>query len=278
MQETLPSMKADISISVLLPTRGRTDALARSIMSLLHTCSLPDTVEILLAFDDDDADSVRYFQEYIAGEINDMGATYIAMQTPRLGYVRLNEYVNLLAKHSQGRWLMFWNDDAVMQSKAWDSRIREHDGHFRVLRMPTHREHPYAIFPIVPRTWYELFGYISDHQISDAWVSQIAYMLDIMHNIDVTVVHDRHDLTGNNADATFQQRVMLEGRPTDPRDFNYITWRNRRVNDAGRICERLESQGQDMSWFRAVIAGQQDPWAKMTSAEYDPNRQLTVFK
>jgi hypothetical protein len=271
-------MKADISISVLLPTRGRTDALKRSVLTLLETAADPRSVEILLAFDEDDTDSVQYFQDHVVHKIDDLAATYVAVQTPRLGYVRLNEYVNLLAGHAQGRWFMFWNDDAVMQSRAWDDRIRAHDGHFRVLRMPTHREHPYAIFPILPRDWYELFGYISDHQISDAWVSQIAYMLDIMHNIDVVVVHDRHDLTGNNADATFQQRVMLEGWPSDPRDFNHLTWRNRRVNDAARICEMLEQQGQSMTWFRSVIAGQQDPWAKMTSAEFDPNRQLAVFK
>jgi hypothetical protein len=164
-----------------------------------------------------------------------------------------------------------------MESQDWDQRIREVQD-FRVLRIPTHRSHPYAIFPIVPRAWYDLFGYISAHQLSDSWVSQIAYMLDIMQNIDVTVTHDRFDLTGNNKDDTWQNRPMLEGRPEDPRDFNHITWRNRRMNDAARICEMLEQQGYSMPWFRGVIAGTQDPWAKMVSAEYDPNRQLQLFK
>jgi len=271
-------MKANTSISVLLPTRGRTDALSRSVMTLIDTAADAARLEIMLAFDQDDADSTRYFQKHIAPMIDSSGACYTALQTPRLGYIRLNEYVNVLAKHSQGHWLMFWNDDAVMKTLNWDLRVREHDGYFRVLRMPTHNQHPYAIFPILPRQWYDMFDYISDHQISDAWVSQIAYMLDIMHNIPVEVVHDRHDLTGNNEDDTFRQRVMLEGQPNDPRDFNHITWRNRRTNDAGRICQMLESRGEDMSWFRSVIAGRQDPWAKMVSNEYDPNHQLKVFR
>jgi hypothetical protein len=271
-------MKVDIGISVLLPTRGRTDALARSIFTLIDTAADTDGLEIMLAFDQDDTASIKYFQKHIAHKIDQKGVCYTAMQTPRLGYVRLNEYVNLLAKHAQGQWLMFWNDDAVMKTQAWDLRIREHDGHFRVLRMPTHNQHPYAIFPIIPRAWYDMFGYISDHQISDAWVSQIAYLLDIMHSIPVAVVHDRHDLTGNNNDATFKKRVMLEGRPEDARDFNHISWRNRRMNDAARICETLEKQGVAMDWFRAVIAGQQDPWAKMMSDEFDPNRQLKRYK
>lgn len=271
-------MKIDTSISVLLPTRGRTDALSRSVMTLVDTAADKSRLEIMLAFDDDDVASIDYFQQNIASLLDSRGVSYTALQTPKLGYIRLNEYVNVLAQHSRGQWLMFWNDDAVMQTLNWDDRIREHDGYFRVLRMPTHNQHPYAIFPIVPREWYDLFGYISDHQISDAWVSQIAYMLDIMHNIPVDVMHDRHDLTGNNEDDTFRQRVMLEGMPGDPRDFNHVTWRNRRVNDAGRICQLLENRGQDMSWFRSVIAGTQDPWARMTSAECDPNRQLAVWK
>jgi hypothetical protein len=252
--------------------------LERSIMTLTDRVSNPSDIEIMLAFDEDDVVSTEYFQDHIASRIDSQGVNYTALQTPRLGYMRLNVYVNLLAKHAQGHWLMFWNDDAVMQTQDWDLRIREHDGHFRVLRMPTHNQHPYAIFPILPREWYDIFGYVSDHQISDAWVSQIAYMLDIMHNIAVDVVHDRHDLTGNNKDDTFHQRVMLEGRPSDPRDFNHITWRQRRVNDARRICQLLESRGLDMSWFQSVITGKQDPWAKMISAEYDPNRQLALFK
>ena len=268
-------MKVDISI--LLPTRGRTTALKTSLSSIIDRAKDLGSIEILLAFDHDDSESFEWFQDNIAPMIDEAGSHYACFGFDRLGYIRLNEYVNYLAGQAQGDWLFFWGDDAIMETEAWDQRIREVRD-FRVLRIPTHRCHPYAIFPIVPRAWYDLFGYISDHQLSDSWVSQIAYLCDIMHNIDVTVTHDRFDLTGNNKDDTWKNRPMLEGRPEDPRDFNHVTYRNRRVNDAGRICEMLERQGEDMSWFRAVIAGDQDPWAKMISREYDPNRQLTIFK
>lgn len=275
--ETLVPDLSGVEISILLPTRGRTDALECSVMSLIDQAAQPQHIEILLAFDDDDRDTSRWFQANLAPKIDQGGVKFTTWEFARLGYLRLNEYVNYLAGQATGQWLMFWNDDAIMETKSWDLRVTEVDK-FAVLRMPTHREHPYAIFPILPRVWHTLFGYVSAHQISDAWVSQIAYMLDIMHNIDVEVLHDRHDLTGNNKDATYDQRVMLEGRPQDPRDFNHTDWRRRRMSDATRICAMLEQQGRDMSWFRSVISGTQDPWAKMTSVEYDPNRQLTVFK
>ena len=275
--ETLVPDLSGVEISILLPTRGRTDALQRSVMSLIDRAAQPQHIELLLAFDDDDRDTSLWFQDNLAPQITKGGAKFTSWEFARLGYIRLNEYVNFLAGQSQARWLMFWNDDAIMETQSWDSRIREVE-EFAVLRMPTHREHPYAIFPILPRAWYTMFGYVSAHQISDAWVSQIAYLLDIMHNIDVKVIHDRHDLTGNNLDATYQQRPMLEGNPKHPLDFNHVSWRKQRMDDAGRICEFLESQGRSMSWFRSVIARTQDPWAKMRSKEYDPNKQLTVYK
>jgi hypothetical protein len=268
-------MKADISI--LLPTRGRTTALQTSLSSILKKASDPGSIEILLAFDHDDAASFHWFEHNVAGMIDDAGAHYTCFGFDRLGYIRLNEYINHLAGHSQGQWLFFWGDDAIMESADWDQRIREIQD-FRVLRIPTHNQHPYAIFPIVPRAWYDLFGYVSAHQLTDSWVSQIAYLLDIMHNIDVTVTHDRFDLTGNNKDDTWKNRPMLEGRPEDPRDFNHMNWRNRRMTDAARIFEMLEHKGHDMPWFRGVVAGTQDPWTKMVSDEYDPNHQLTIFK
>lgn len=271
------SIKSSVEISVLLPTRGRTDALEYSIASLVNKSSRPESVEYLLAFDDDDRNSSDWFLKHVAPKIEKAGSQYTSFEFPRLGYVRLNEYVNALAKAAVGRWLMFWNDDAVMNSPGWDRTIAAETG-FKVLRMPTHNEHPYAIFPIVPNTWYELFGYLSAHQISDAWISQIAYMLDIIKNIDVDVTHDRHDLTGNNQDTTYQERIMLEGRPNDPKDFNHLSWRNRRFEDAYKIFEYLKSQETDVSWFEAVLNRTQDPWEKMCGPEYDPNKQLSKLK
>ena len=262
-------------ISILLPTRGRTTALETSVMSLLEQCSDPARIELLLSFDEDDTESSQWFLDHLAPKIQAAGGRYTCWSSPRLGYIRLNEYVNFLAGHAQGNWLMFWNDDAVMKTKNWDREICVHDGQFYVLRMPTHREHPYAIFPILPRAWYELFGYISPHQISDAWVSQMAYLLDIMRNILVAVEHDRHDLTGNNKDATFDQRVMLEGRPSDPKDFNHEGWRKKRLDDTARLAGMLTTRGQDMTWWENVKVGRQDAWVKMCSPEFDPNKQVS---
>jgi len=260
-------------ISVLLPTRRRRDCLRTSLVSLAQLARDPRDIEMLLAFDDDDTETSDWFQQNVAPELDGRGVRWTMYQFPRLGYIRLNEYVNALALRAQGRWLMFWGDDAVMESPDWDQRIREVPD-FRVLRMPTHREHPYAIFPIIPRQWVQTLGYFSAHQLSDSYVSQVAYILDIMQNIDVRVTHDRFDITGNNNDETYANRPMLEGNINDPRDFNHATWRQRRYADAERLSELMATQGQDISWWQRVKAGQQDPWQRMMSPEQDPNRQV----
>jgi hypothetical protein len=266
------------TISILLPTRGRTEALDRSIMSLIKSAAEPEKLQILIAFDSDDTESVDYFIKNIQSNIEIHNVRYTCLSFDPLGYIRLNEYVNGLANIATGDWLMFWNDDAIMESEDWDKEIIKHTGNFCCLRMPTHNEHPYAIFPIVPKKWFELFGYLSAHQISDAWISQISYMLDIVRNINVKVIHDRHDLTGNNKDDTFENRPMLEGNPNNPIDFNHYNWRDRRIRDAIKINEYLKTIGQDTEWFKNILAGKQDPWEKMCGLEYDPNKQLMQYK
>ena len=264
-------------LSVLLPTRGRTTALQSSLISLVDKAHDVSKLELLLAFDHDDVESIAYFNETIAPELKSKGCRYFCYGFERLGYLRLNEYLNSLAKTAKGRWLMFWGDDAIMISQDWDLRITEHTD-FSVLRIPTHNCHPYAIFPIVPREWYEMFGYLSAHQLTDSWVSQVGYLSNIMQNIDVEVIHDRFDLTGNNNDSTYGERPMLEGNVKDPRDFNYIKYRKQRFSDAAKIANYLKEQGKDTSWWDNVLAGTQDAWTKMLSPENDPNKQLSKFK
>jgi hypothetical protein len=263
---------------VILPTRGRTESLKKSLLSLINHAANPERIEILLGVDDDDQESHTWARTYIFPELIKKNINAIQVEFQPMGYIRLHEYVNSLAKFANGRWIMFWNDDAVMETKHWDQKITQHDGEFVCLRMPTHNQHPYAIFPIVPREWYYLFERLSPHQLSDAWISQVAYMAGIMRTVDIQVRHERYDLTGDNHDETYKNRPMLEGNHDDPRDFNHISWRRRRLDDCNKIAWYLNLMGKDTSWFQRVIRGEQDPWEEMTNDINDPNGQIKVHK
>jgi hypothetical protein len=268
-------------ISVLLPTRGRTTSLQKSVMSLIELADDPTKLELCIGFDNDDTDTIAWFHENVVPDIQKAGTDIKVLEFERLGYLRLNEYINHLAKISVGKWFMFWNDDAWMKTQGWDTEITNRTEKFRVLRIPTHNEHPYAIFPIVPREWFTLFGYLSPHQLNDAWISQVGYILNIVENIAVECVHDRADLTGNNKDETFEQGAihqMLEGNPSDPRDFNHVSWSMHRYRDADKLAWYLNTKGEDVTWYVNVMTGQQDPWEYMLSKEQDPNNQVSQLK
>ena len=265
----------EYKIAVLLPTRGRSDALERSVKTLYDLADNPDSVQLMLGFDNDDTEGVEAFEELLQPWLDEKSISYTAMTFEPLGYTRLNEYVNRLALESDSDWLVFWNDDAYMETQGWDTAIADHTGEFKLLAFHTHNDHPYSIFPIAPRAWLDLMGYLSPHQISDAWLSQQAYMLDIWERIPVDVVHDRHDLTGNNGDETFHNRIMFEGNPGHPNDFHHVTWNSRRIAECGKIADYMKSKGLDTTWWENVKAGTQDPWDRLRVN--DVNNQMRQF-
>lgn len=265
-----------IEISVLLPTRGRPGALEHCLTSLIKRIKNPEQVEILLAFDNDDLDHIAHFENLIVPWLEDTGVSYTAFNFNPMGYIRLNEYLNKMAEHAQGNWYFFWNDDASMVTANWDQVIRKYDGQMRLLRATTNHEHPYAIFPIVPKKWVEITGNLSPHQINDAWVSQIGWMLDIVETIDVHIHHHRADLTGDNNDDTYRRRIMLEGYPNRPGDFNHYEWRKRRVEDAMKLAEYIErTENRVLTHFRDGLDNRIDIWAKMKS--FDTRNQMVTF-
>lgn len=268
-------MSREYHIAVVLPTRGRTDALARSVISLVNRAVKLDKVQFILGFDEDDTEGLEHFQAEVQPLLEKRNVNFTAMVFEPLGYTRLNEYVNAMALASDADWIMFWNDDAVMDSAGWDKVIHGHTGEFKLLAVHTHKDHPYSIFPIAPREWLDHMGYLSPHQISDAWLSQQAYMLDIWERIPVHVTHDRHDLTGNNDDDTYKNRVMFEGNPSDPRDFHHPRWISRRMLDAEKIAAYMKSRGLDTSFWENVKTGKQNPWEKLRAN--DVNKQMMQY-
>ena len=276
--ENLLPLDNPIDISILLPTRGRPKPLEQCLRTLLDRAKDPSRIEVMLAFDNDDTENIAHFVNVIQPYLDDLGVEYNAIQFERLGYMRLNEYLNELAEHSQGSWLFFWNDDAVMKTQDWDQVIRDNGQEFYLLRAETNHEHPYAIFPILPKKWVEITGHLSPHQINDAWTSQVAWMLDIVKTIPVMVHHERYDLTGENLDETFKERIMLENMPgNNPRDFNHISWRKRRIDEAAKIATYLDSIGRDTTWFRDSMTGKNpDIWGRMVLQ--DPHKRLRQWK
>lgn len=268
-------MTKKYTVAVLLPTRGRTDALDRSVRTLIDNAHNINSVQFMFGFDRDDKVGLDHFRKNLKVELDQGGVNYVALQFDRLGYINIDKYYTQLAKTADADWLFIWNDDAFMNTTGWDQVIEKYTGQMRVLKVHTHNEHPYSIFPIVPAAWLDTLGYLSGHQMNDAWISQIAYMMDLIEIVDIDVTHDRHDLTGNNADSTYNERVYLEGKIHDPADFHHPSTTAKRLNDCEKLAVYLKAQGQSTDWWESVKAGQQDPWEKLKLN--DPNKQMVQF-
>lgn len=254
-----------MKISILLPTRGRTEVLKTSLMSLLDNVKEANEIEIILGMDEDDTDVISYVKDELGPILQEKGVETKANIFKPLGYTKLHQYVNTLAGNASGDWLFFWNDDCLMETKNWDEVINSYTGQFKLLAPnDNHDGHPYAILPIVPKDWFILMGHLSQNAQNDAWLSHIAYMLDIFERIDVKFIHDRADITGNNDDETFRNRKYMEGNPEDPADFGHPNMQQARVNTAHKIAWFLEATNNgDLTWWEKVKAGEQDPFEKM---------------
>jgi hypothetical protein len=96
-----------------------------------------------------------------------------------------------------------------------------------------------------------------------------------MKIIDVTVTHDRPDLTGCAPDETAKKKKYFEGNPSNPQDFHYPTFVQAREHDLTKLVIYMRQNGIDLSFYDAVMAGTQNPWQRMR--ENDPNGQTGQF-
>jgi hypothetical protein len=233
-------------------------------------------VQFRFGIDNNDDIGLDYFTDNIQPELDARDINYEALGFEPLGYAGLNQYFNTLARDADADWLFVWCDDAIMQTQDWDQRIRECTGEFRLLKVHTHNEHPYSIFPIYPAEWIETLGYISRHQMGDAESSQMAYWLDIMKIIEVDVTHDRADLTGNNQDEAYQKRELLEGNPNNPRDLHHEFFVRHRFIDAERLAAYMKSRDLSTQWWEDTKSGKIPPMKRLK--ENDPNNQIVSFE
>ena len=195
-------------VTVMMPTRQRIELAKRSIASLLDNAHTPGNIEIYVAIDNDDTHSIEYFnsdawQEFISSR----GSSTKIFITEPWGYANLHNYYNSMALQAHGDWLLVWNDDTIMQSQDWDLSVEANRNFVGMLHMVTENYRPkFALFPLIPKVWIELFGAVSLSNSNDSWIHHICLEADAIKIIEPTVFHDRYDLTGNNLDQVYLDR------------------------------------------------------------------------
>ena len=258
-----------MTISILLPTRKRVPLIKRCTESLLDNASDPSKIQLLYGVDDDDQESIDFLRD-----VKHPARSVIKFK--RLGYENLHQYNNNLSSYAQGNWIMIFNDDAIMQTKNWDLEINKFDGQFKLLKVQEQTGHPYSIFPIVPYDWFRCVDHLSLHGQNDAWLSEIAYMLNIMQEVPIQVLHDRADITGNNNDDVFKERIYKEGNPDQEGDLHHQKMVNSRFADASKLSWFLDKIGQSSLHWKKIVKKEIKPFDNLANKfeEYRKNGSI----
>lgn len=213
-------------ISILLPSRGRPQALTESINGLLGLADQPDTVQILVAADPDDTAT-------LTAALPVQATTWEAPE--RYGYPRLHKYVNRLAKQATSDWLWLWNDDARILTPGWDTIIGQQSP---CVLWPHSNDIPTCnTFPIWPRAWTDHLGHVSLSPHCDSWIQFLGQTLGRHERIAVEILHDRADLTGGHDDET--RAESLAGYRTA--DYSSPAMEAARAHDVAALRTYLNS-------------------------------------
>ena len=146
------AMTTPISISVLIPTRGRPDMLKMAVMALDHLSSDLNKITYCIATDKDDVPGNLAAQSLaMNGNVN------IIMDDRPSGIGKL---YNDLAKANPADAYVLFADDVVPMVQDWDVLVAKGMEQFPVLAWYDSMQPSMATYPIISRAWYEAMGRI----------------------------------------------------------------------------------------------------------------------
>jgi hypothetical protein len=216
-------------ISVLIPSRGRPEALSRSVDSLLENARDPGNIEILARIDEEDDCLLGYTDPRIK----------ILIGPEWLGYCSMDRFWNELAAASRGKWLMCFNDDALMETKGWDTVLSHYDPKQLPCLVPKDNSttNGWPAFPIFPRRMFEILGHITLFPGLDTWVKYVWASGPLpVYRIPVVINHLREQMNDDTMDASKSVGKFLS------LDFDEVRkdyWRDLIAKDARKLCESL---------------------------------------
>jgi len=187
-------MNEQYLISVCCPTRGRPELLKSSIESLLNNCHDANSFEILLAIDEDDAETLDAIKQF-SKENKNLNIRYSI--SGRHGYKGLHKYLNNLCKIAKGKLLFLWNDDARIDTKDWDLKIKKYvEENEKMLFLFLDNVKPqkmYCNFPLIDRKVYETLGFFSCTPHNDTFYEHLKNYFKQnehwFHDMDIELFH-----------------------------------------------------------------------------------------
>jgi len=211
-------MKGGKLISLLTPSRARVERLQASLNSLDAMTKNPEDIEVIIRIDSDD-DATRI--HLMNGSKHSFNTTVLIGERGK-GYADLHLMYNEMAKVASGRFMMIWNDDAIMTTRRWDDQVRQFDdGKLKFIRSyvdDISGKRNKDFFPIVHRSYYDCLGHLSMSAHNDTYINELFYkMPQLICDTSIVVRHGalelNDDLTMKEGKACWPETKRLFGEP-----------------------------------------------------------------
>mgnify|MGYP001181103527 CR=1 FL=1 len=214
-------------ISLILPTRERSQKFERMLKSLMETCSDFSRIEILILLDSDDKETNDYNRIVNENKNNlDINIFILDLKT----HAKRNNY---LAKKCSGDLIFPINDDMIFVSDMWDhfldiefSKIDSKKPFCVWIDAGNRYRYFHCDFPIVNRKWYEKLNYIGSEHFNfwylDRWICELSMKSNtfLLSNKVVVKQFSAHSLE-NEVDNTHLINIQSGNQSKDD-----VIWHN----------------------------------------------------
>lgn len=207
-------------ISLLIPTRGRPQNIARLVESVVQTAA-SDGWEIVWCADEDDLPTIEAIRAL------DPEHHQLLIGLRAIPSVRWNE----AWVHARGDIFGLFGDDCVWKAPGWDQMVEEafrrYPDRLALVYGPDgFRNELHASHPFISRAWSELFGRVLvehfGHDWSDTWLNDVAEACGRRHYIPEMWIQHMHPDDPNL--GVEQDDIYRENRARTGRDEGAKTY------------------------------------------------------
>jgi hypothetical protein len=216
-------------VSILIPTRNRFDSLLEAIGSITKNTKCMGKIEIIVRFDNDDGYSLSRIDELPTDKID-----INVMIGERYKYIELYKYVNEMCKETKGEFILWFNDDCVIETKNWDDIVSKYVGQIICFYPDNKGTGSGNIFPMISREIYEVLGHFSLSQQVDTWQHSVCSKAGIQRKFkNLVFIHNR------------EQDYVSDDNRKEILKKTHKVWRNtkkNRLEDAKKIREYIKKR------------------------------------
>jgi len=225
-------------ISILVPSRGRPEALRQMVYSAQQTATHQRRVEFVVYLDDDDPMVADYFWD-----VKQVAPYRDGIRLLQFRRALLSECWNECYRWSSGEIVMHGGDDLVFRPPGWDQQVRDafaaSDDKILLVQgddLSPNRE-ALATHGFVHRRWVETVGYFLPPLFScdwnDVWLTEVADAIGRRVILDFVTEHQHYSFGKREHDTTDAEREQRGA------DDDVVGLFNRTKPDRVRDAEKL---------------------------------------